>query len=68
MDCKLTLAIELNTRDLIGQRQARDRVLTDDELRAFWSAINLSATRSPKGFAEVARSRDCHAGRQFGPV
>ena len=29
---------QLNTRDLIGQRQARDRVLTDDELRAFWSA------------------------------
>jgi integrase len=28
----------LNTGDLIGQRQARDRVLTDDELRALWRA------------------------------
>jgi integrase len=28
----------LNTGDLIGERQARDRVLTDDELRAFWRA------------------------------
>src|SRR5262249_21355680 len=28
----------LNTADLIGERNARDRVLTDDELRAFWRA------------------------------
>jgi integrase len=28
----------LNSADLIGQRHARDRVLTDDELRAFWRA------------------------------
>jgi integrase len=28
----------LNTRDIIGQRHARDRVLTDDELRALWCA------------------------------
>ena len=28
----------LNSGDLIGQRQARDRVLTDDELRALWRA------------------------------
>jgi len=28
----------LNTGDLIGEQLARDRVLTDDELRAFWSA------------------------------
>jgi len=28
----------LNTGDLIGQRQARNRVLTDDELRALWRA------------------------------
>src|SRR6185503_12887499 len=28
----------LNTGDLIGQRQARDRVLTGDELRALWRA------------------------------
>src|SRR5262249_14624711 len=26
----------LNSGDLIGERQARDRVLTDDELRALW--------------------------------
>jgi integrase len=26
----------LNTRDLIGERYVRDRVLTDDELRALW--------------------------------
>jgi integrase len=28
----------LNTRDLIGEREARDRVLNDDELRALWRA------------------------------
>jgi integrase len=28
----------LNTADLIGERHARDRVLTDDELRALWGA------------------------------
>ena len=28
----------LNTEDLIGERLARDRVLTDDELRALWHA------------------------------
>ena len=28
----------LNVRDVIGQRQTRDRVLTDDEVRAFWNA------------------------------
>ncbi len=28
----------LNSGDLIGERQARDRVLTDDELRALWRA------------------------------
>jgi len=28
----------LSTRDLIGERLARDRVLTDDELRALWRA------------------------------
>jgi integrase len=28
----------LNTRDIIGQRHARDRVLTDGELRALWYA------------------------------
>ena len=28
----------LNTKDIIGKRQARDRVLTDDELRALWRA------------------------------
>ena len=28
----------LNTGDLIGERHPRDRVLTDDELRAFWRA------------------------------
>ena len=28
----------LNSADLIGQRHARERVLTDDELRAFWRA------------------------------
>jgi integrase len=28
----------LNTGDLIGDRHARDRILTDDELRAFWRA------------------------------
>jgi len=28
----------LNSGDLIGQRHARDRVLTDDELRALWRA------------------------------
>jgi integrase len=28
----------LNTGDIIGERLARDRVLTDDELRAFWRA------------------------------
>jgi integrase len=28
----------LNTGDLIGERLARDRVLSDDELRAFWRA------------------------------
>jgi integrase len=29
----------LNSADLIGERYARDRVLTDDELRALWRAI-----------------------------
>ncbi len=28
----------LNSADLIGERHARDRVLSDDELRAFWRA------------------------------
>jgi integrase len=28
----------LNTKDIIGQRHARDRVLTDNELRALWRA------------------------------
>src|SRR5262249_12670505 len=28
----------LNVGDVIGKRKARDRVLTDDELRAFWGA------------------------------
>ena len=28
----------LNSADLIGERHARDRVLTDDELRALWGA------------------------------
>ncbi len=28
----------LNTKDLIGERYARDRVLSDDELRALWRA------------------------------
>jgi len=30
----------LNSGDLIGQRQVRDRTLSDDELRAFWRAID----------------------------
>jgi integrase len=30
----------LNTEDLIGERLARDRVLTDDELRALWRATD----------------------------
>jgi integrase len=30
----------LNTKDLIGERYARDRTLTDDELRAFWRATD----------------------------
>jgi integrase len=30
----------LNSADLIGQKQARDRVLSDDELRALWRATD----------------------------
>jgi integrase len=30
----------LNTKDMIGERYARDRVLTDDELRALWRATD----------------------------
>jgi integrase len=30
----------LNTKDMIGERHARDRVLTDIELRALWSATD----------------------------
>jgi integrase len=30
----------LNSADLIGERHARDRVLSDDELRALWRATN----------------------------
>ena len=30
----------LNTKDMIGERYARDRVLSDDELRALWRATD----------------------------
>jgi integrase len=61
----------LRPADLIGRRWARDRVLTDDELRALWDA-----TGGPAGVEALAAALARHpardplapAGYPFGPM
>jgi integrase len=45
----------LSPKDLIGKREARERTLTDDELRAIW---NKAGGRLDAGAVIEARSRD----------
>ena len=63
--------VTLRPSDLIGKKQSRDRILTDDELRAIWAACSgpatvdsLKAARSRKADKEEASA----LGYPYGPL
>lgn len=61
----------LKPADLIGKREARDRILTDDELRAVWRATSGPADASALADArrrDMKRDEAAPLGYPYGPL